>query len=140
MFNDRLEKEIDDWLYVMKYDDIPETFHSPYMQRVADKLNILKMTPEEREGYSYYLKQLYSDRDELQAAIAKGRREGREEERKKHEEERKKYKEEEKKKYEEERKNMVRMLLQEGMDIQKISRITGLPEEEIKSLELSGTK
>ncbi len=130
MFNDRLEKEIDDWLYVMKYDDVPTTFHSPYMQRVADKLNILKMTPAEREGYSHYLKQLYNDRDELQAAEARGRAE----ERKKHEEEIKKYKEE-KIKHEEEIKNMARMLLQEGMDIQKISRITGLPEEEIKSLE-----
>ena len=129
MFNDRLEKEIDDWLYVMKYDDVPTTFHSPYMQRVADKLNILKMTPAEREGYSYYLKQLYNDRDELQAAIAKGRREGRAEERKDmlH-------------MMLEEKKNMARMLCQEGMDIQKISRITGLPEEQIKSLEPSGTK
>ena len=129
MFNDRLEKEIDDWLYVMKYDDVPTTFHSPYMQRVADKLSILKMTPAEREGYSHYLKQLYNDRDELQAAIAKGRREGRAEERKDmlH-------------MMLEEKKNMARMLCQEGMDIQKISRITGLPEEQIKSLEPSGTK
>jgi len=53
LFNDRLEKEIDDWLYVLKYDDIPTTFRSPYMQKVADKLSILKMTPAGREGYSF---------------------------------------------------------------------------------------
>jgi predicted transposase/invertase (TIGR01784 family) len=68
LFNDRLEKEMDDWLYVLKYDDIPETYHSPYMQRVADKLSILKMTPDERNSYYAYMKQIYSDRDELQAA------------------------------------------------------------------------
>ena len=72
LFNDRLEKEIDDWLYVMKHDTVPETFHSPYMQKVADKLSILKMTPEERDNYYYYLKQVYNDRDQLQAAREDG--------------------------------------------------------------------
>ena len=71
-FNDRLEKEIDDWLYVMKYDEVPEHYHSPYMVQVADKLSILKMTKEERGQYSYYQKQLYNDRDELKSAEAKG--------------------------------------------------------------------
>ena len=63
MFNDRLEKEIDDWLYVMKHDMIPKTFQSPYMQRVADKLSLLKMTPEERDSYYSYMKQVCNDRD-----------------------------------------------------------------------------
>ena len=71
-FNDRLEREIDDWLHVMKYDEIPENYHSPYMVQVAEKLSILKMTPEERANYSYYQKKLYSDRDELAAAEARG--------------------------------------------------------------------
>lgn len=78
LFNDRLEKEIDDWLYVLKYDNVPPTFHSPYMQKVADKLSILKMTQAEREHYVYYIKSLYSDRDELQAAEARGEARGEE--------------------------------------------------------------
>ena len=56
----------------MKHDTVPETFHSPYMQKVADKLSILKMTPEERDNYYYYLKQVYNDRDQLQAAREDG--------------------------------------------------------------------
>lgn len=123
LFNDRLEKEIDDWLYVLKYDNVPETFHSPYMQKVADKLSILKMTQEERDGYTYYLKQLYTDRDQLRAAKAEGRAEGREEGRT-----------EEKQKYEKEKEAMAIMLYQEGFDIQKISKMIGLSEEKIKSL------
>ena len=27
LFNDRLEKEIDDWLHVMKYDEVPKHYH-----------------------------------------------------------------------------------------------------------------
>ena len=73
LFNDRLEREIDDW-HVMKYDEVPPNYHSPYMAQVAEKLNILKMTPEERVNYSYYQKKLYNDRDELQAAEARGGR------------------------------------------------------------------
>ena len=79
-FNDRLEREIDDWLHVMKYDEIPKNYHSPYMVQVAEKLSILKMTPEERANYSYYQKKLYSDRDELAAAEARGIEKGKTEE------------------------------------------------------------
>jgi predicted transposase/invertase (TIGR01784 family) len=76
LFNDRLEKEIDDWLHVMKYDEVPKNYHSPYMTQVAEKLSILKMTKEEREKYSFYQKKLHSDRDELQTAEARGRAQG----------------------------------------------------------------
>ncbi len=56
LFNDRLEREIDDWLHVLKYDEVPENYHLPYMAQVAEKLNILKMTLEKRGDYSYYLR------------------------------------------------------------------------------------
>lgn len=75
-FNDRLEEEIDDWLYVMKHDKVPATFHSPYMSQVAEKLSILKMSKEERADYTYYMKKLYNDRDELQAAEIRGLEKG----------------------------------------------------------------
>jgi hypothetical protein len=76
VFNDRIEREIDEWLYVMKHDEIPQPFRSKYMKQVAEKLSILKMSPAERAGYYNYLKKIYSDRDELQAAQAKGKAEG----------------------------------------------------------------
>ena len=82
LFDEKLEKEIDDWLYVMKHDDVPDKFHSPYMKLVSEKLSMLKMTKEERDSYFYYKKKLYSDRDELKAAELKGIEQGREEGRK----------------------------------------------------------
>ncbi len=115
-FNDRLEREIDDWLHVMKYDEIPENYHSPYMVQVAEKLSILKMTPEERANYSYYQKKLYSDRDELAAAEARGIEKGIE-------------KGENKKAVE-----IAKAMLIEGDAIEKISKITSLTVEEIEKL------
>jgi predicted transposase/invertase (TIGR01784 family) len=115
-FNDRLEREIDDWLHVMKYDEIPENYHSPYMVQVAEKLSILKMTPEERANYSYYQKKLYSDRDELAAAEARGIEKGIE------------------KGKTEEKMEIARAMLLDGDDIEKISKITSLTVKEIEKL------
>ncbi|WP_342267893.1 Rpn family recombination-promoting nuclease/putative transposase [Candidatus Tisiphia endosymbiont of Empis tessellata] len=110
LFNDRLEKEIDDWLHVMKYDKVPPNYYSPYMSQVADKLNILKMIKEERANYSYYQKKLYNDRDELQAAEARG----------------------------EAREKIViaKNLLKAGLSIDVIAESTGLSIEDIQKLTL----
>ena len=116
LFNDRLEREIDDWLHVMKYDEIPENYHSPYMVQVAEKLSILKMTPEERANYSYYQKKLYSDRDELAAAEARGIEKGIE------------------KGKTEEKMEIAKAMLLDGDAIEKISKITGLTVKEIEKL------
>lgn len=60
----------------MKYDNVPKEFHSPYMKQVAEKLSILKMTDVEKDTWNYYKKKLYSDRDELAAAINRGLEQG----------------------------------------------------------------
>lgn len=113
LFNDRLEREIDDWLHVMKYDEVPPNYHSPYMVQVAEKLSILKMTPEERANYSYYQKKLYNDRDELQAAEARGIDIGKGEENIRVKIE------------------IAENLLSQNIDINTISVATGLPVEKI---------
>ena len=120
LFNDRLEKEIDDWLHVMKYDEVPKNHHSPYMVQVAEKLSILKMTPEERASYSYYQKKLYSDRDELQAAEARGIAEGLAKGEAKGEAKGKA--------------EITRRMLLKGKNIEEIMDITDLSVEEIKEI------
>eukprot|EP01119_Soliformovum_irregulare_P017241 TRINITY_DN5092_c0_g1_i1.p1 TRINITY_DN5092_c0_g1~~TRINITY_DN5092_c0_g1_i1.p1 ORF type:complete len:305 (-),score=-13.03 TRINITY_DN5092_c0_g1_i1:91-1005(-) len=125
LFNDKLEREIDDWLHVMKYDEVPTSYHSPYMTQVAEKLSILKMTSEERANYSYYQKKLHNDRDELAAAEARGR----EEERQKAEQKLL----EEKQKNLEEKKVIASRLISKGMSIQEAAELTGLSVDQIES-------
>jgi predicted transposase/invertase (TIGR01784 family) len=86
------------------------------MVQVAEKLSILKMTPEERANYSYYQKKLYSDRDELAAAEARGIEKGIE------------------KGKTEEKMEIARAMLLDGDDIEKISKITSLTVKEIEKL------
>lgn len=118
LFNDRSEKEIDDWLYVMKHDRIPDHCHSKYMKQVAKKLDFLKMTTAERADYCYYMKKLYSDRDELQAAEDRGMEKGME------------------KGKAEERLGIAKSMLQAGEPIDTIKKWTGLEVEVIKKLKV----
>ena len=83
-FDDVINQEIDEWLYVMKHSETKDSFKSPYMQKVDERLSVLKMNEEERNEYLYYLKQATYSQDILTAAraegeakgIAKGRAEG----------------------------------------------------------------
>jgi predicted transposase/invertase (TIGR01784 family) len=79
LFDDRLETEIDDWLYVMKHDDVPQHFHSPYMEKVRERLSVLKMTVEERNSYYAYMKEIFTDKDSYETSRELGRMEGRKE-------------------------------------------------------------
>jgi len=77
MFDDVINTEIDEWLYVMKHSEIKQSFKSPYMAKVAERLAVIKMSAEERNEYIYYQKQSVHSQDILQAAETKGRAEGR---------------------------------------------------------------
>ena len=110
-------------------DDIPEEFQrDPEVAMAMELAQESAYTPEELEAYDEYLDALRVEgtirQDSLQEGreegeqigIAKGREEGREEGR------------------EGEKKNIARVMLQEGMDIDRISKITGLSVEDIKGL------
>jgi predicted transposase YdaD len=76
MFDDVINSEIDEWLYVMKHSEIRQGFKSPYMTKVAERLSVIKMSSEERNEYIYYQKQSVHSQDILSAAEAKGEARG----------------------------------------------------------------
>jgi predicted transposase/invertase (TIGR01784 family) len=80
LFDDVIKQEIDEWLYVMKHSEVREDFKSPYMQKVAERLSILKMNDQERDDYFRYSKQALAQRDYIMAAEEKGLEKGRKEE------------------------------------------------------------
>jgi predicted transposase YdaD len=79
VFDDIIKQEIDEWLYVMKHEEVKEDFKSPYMKKVAERLSMLRMTPAERKVYNEYVNKSLKERDYLVSAEEKGREEGREE-------------------------------------------------------------
>ncbi len=108
MFDDVINSEIDEWLYVMKHSEIKQGFKSPYMAKVAERLSVIKMSNEERNEYIYYQKQSVHSQDILNAARAEGEAKG-------------------------VKKTAINMLKQE-LDDKLISSVTGLSLEEILKL------
>jgi hypothetical protein len=108
MFDDVINSEMDEWLYVMKHSEIKQGFKSPYMAKVAERLSVIKMSSEERNEYIYYQKQSVHSQDILNAARAEGEAKGI-------------------------KKAALNMLKQE-LDNKLISSVTGLSLEEILKL------
>ena len=60
----------------MKHSEVKEDFKSPYMQKVAQRLSILKMTNQEREVYDTYVMVSMKGRDYIISAEARGEARG----------------------------------------------------------------
>lgn len=120
LFNDVVRNEMDEWLYMMKHSDVKKDFKSAYMKKVAARLSILKMSPEERKVYNQYMNESLKERDRLISAEEKGEARGRAEGR-------------------EEgielgvQKTAINMLKQ-NLDITLIAEVTGLSLEQIQKL------
>lgn len=116
MFDDIINSEIDEWLYVMKHSDIKQSFKSPYMAKVAERLAVIKMSAAERNEYIYYQKQSVHSQDILQAAETKGKVEGKAEGRT------------------EEKIEIAKKMLIQNYPFSDISALTGLSHEELTEL------
>lgn len=76
LFNAVIRDELYEWLYVVKHSDVKKDFKSPYMKKVAKRLDILKMTPKEQIIYRAYMNKSYKERDYIVSAEEKGREQG----------------------------------------------------------------
>jgi predicted transposase/invertase (TIGR01784 family) len=97
----------------MKHSEVKEDFKSPYMKKVADRLNVLKMTPAERKEYTAYRNESLKERDYIVSAEEKGMEIGKAEE----------------------KIAIAIKMLSKGKDIEEIIDFTGLSKKEIKNLE-----
>ena len=108
---------------LLNRENLPSELDDPALKKALGVLDVMNFAPEEREAYEEHLKWLRMENSALRKHETRWFEEGKEE-----------GKAEEKKNMALEKKNIARMMLQEGMDIQKISKITGLTVDEIRSL------
>ena len=121
MFDDVINAEIDEWLYVMKHSDTKKDFKSPYMSKVSERLAVIKMSAAERNEYIHYQKQSVHSQDVLHAATAKGKAEGIELGMQKGKSD--------------EKTTIAKTMLSKSYSISDISSITDLSTDEIKKLQ-----
>ena len=70
------KSKFDEWVYVLKHSVVKSEFTAAGIQACGEKLDILKMTPEERAAYKTELKAMAMQKSVLQTAKIKGRAEG----------------------------------------------------------------
>ena len=75
MFDDVINSEIDEWLYVMKHSEIRQGFKSPYMTKVAERLSVIKMSSEDYTTIKkiFHISLLYFSTKEMQKPIYHGK-------------------------------------------------------------------
>ncbi len=71
-YEDIIESDIDEWIYMLKHDVIKEEFHSRNIKKAKEKLALLKMDREERKRYERYLIDLASEIDVIETAKEDG--------------------------------------------------------------------
>jgi predicted transposase/invertase (TIGR01784 family) len=116
MFDERIKDGIDEWVYTFKTSKVKEGFKAAGLREAGEKLDELKMTPAERRAYEKFVRD-HTDGDTMietaiMKGIAKGRKEGAEEER---------------------LKNALAMR-NDGVDAKTIAKWTGLTMDEVKKL------
>lgn len=116
-FADEIHEAIDEWIYMLKHDEIKPEFNAKNIQQASEKLRVMGLGQEQRKAYdrymdnmSYRASMLWSSRQE---GIQQGREEG----------------------IQERTIAIVKNSLQQGIEITLISAITGLSIEEIQKIQ-----
>ncbi|MDM8523230.1 Rpn family recombination-promoting nuclease/putative transposase [Desulfococcaceae bacterium HSG8] len=71
-FEDEIESDLDEWIYMLKNESVREDFKSPNIDKAGEKLAVLKMGEEERRRYERFLMSIPIERDIMETAEAKG--------------------------------------------------------------------
>jgi len=111
------KSKFDEWVYVLKNSSVKSDFTAAGIQAAGEKLNVLKMTPEQRAEYERNKIRDMSQKSQLYTAEVKGRVEGRAEGRVEGRAE--------------EREIIVINSHRAGLPLETISSITGLTSEQV---------
>jgi predicted transposase/invertase (TIGR01784 family) len=127
-FNGIAKDNLDQWIYYLKNDAIPDRFTAPGLPEARERLLVDRLSSSERASYYAHIEQLQHEYSVIQTAIDKGlykgRTEGRAEGRAEGEEERKKL--------QNAIANTVKNLVKQGLSPQQIAQIMQLDIEEVK--------
>ena len=123
-FREKIRNKFDEWMYFLKNEQVEPTFKAKGIHSAALKLNILKLTEQERKSYEIYQENLHYEASIIGSQkieeYTKGRAEG--------------LVEGHTKGAEDEAKKIARNLKNSGLSIEQISECTGMSEAEIKKL------
>ncbi len=71
-FTDVMNTDLDEWIYLFKHAALPPHCQAKNLDKAGEKLDVLKMSPEERHRYDLYLMAMVNERDQIDTAHNKG--------------------------------------------------------------------
>ena len=119
-FTDKINEAIDEWIYMLKHDEIKPGFKSKNIQQISDKLRVMNLNEAQKKAYDKFM----DNRSYEASMLLSSRQEGRKEGKKEGMEVGRK----------EEKITIVKNSLQQGLELTVISSITGLTVEEIQQI------
>ena len=131
-FDHETRNNLDEWVYFLKNEKLPENYRARGLKEAAEKLDVLKLSGEERREYDRYLESLMDRASFYASTYGDGHREGREEGLKKGREEGRKEGLFEGGRREKQRTALV--MLASGMDPDAVAKITELSSAEVREL------
>ncbi len=111
-FNDEIKNTLDEWIYFLKNGIVKDEFKAKSLDKARDKLDVLKMNDKDRIIYENYLENLSYQKSVFITAHFEGKLEGKLEE----------------------KTEIAKNMLNLGLDIDMISKSTGLTVDVIKKL------
>jgi predicted transposase/invertase (TIGR01784 family) len=75
-FADVMKTDLDEWIYLFKHAALPPNCQAKNLEKAGEKLNVLKMSPEERHRYDLYLMALVNEQDAIDTALNRGLQQG----------------------------------------------------------------
>jgi len=128
MFDDHVGDDLDEWVYMLKNDEVEPDFQAKHIQEAGERLRYMSLNKQRRQEYEHYLENLRYRASMEQTELYKVKQEGIEEGMAQGVE---------KGMVQgalQEKRNNARNALQTGLSIQQVSAITGLSEDEIAEL------
>ncbi|CAL7962351.1 conserved hypothetical protein [Gammaproteobacteria bacterium] len=75
-FNDIAKNTLDEWVYFLKNEEIKDDFHAKGLSEAKEKLDSLKLPPEERQEYKRFLENIRYKLSMVESNFASGKIEG----------------------------------------------------------------
>ncbi|EDN65869.1 conserved hypothetical protein [Beggiatoa sp. PS] len=103
-FSDVMKTDLDEWIYLFKHAALPPHCQAKNLDKAGEKLDVLKMSAEERHRYDRYLVAMVNEQDAIDTAHNKGWQEGEDAKARK----------------------IAKKMLAKGMDIETVAAMTDL--------------
>jgi predicted transposase/invertase (TIGR01784 family) len=111
-FNDVAKDTLDQWIYFLKNEEIKEDFSAKGLLEAKEKLDLMKLPPEQRQAYEAYQDDLHYQASMFESTYGEGYLDG----------------------VKEKIHDVVLRMHKQGLDIEIIAEIAGISQNEVKNI------